>query len=78
MTDAYRRLREGMPEPGMNTTGRFHADPKKVKAWVAALPRANAMATQQELDTALASLSSQKLEGGQRLSVMEELRSVVA
>lgn len=78
MTDAYRRLREGMPEPGMNTTGRFHADPKKVKAWVAALPRANAMATQQELDTALASLSSQRLEGGQRLSVMDELRSVVA
>ena len=78
MTDAYRRLREGMPEPGMNTTGRFHADPKKVKAWVAALPRANALATQQELDTALASLSSQRLEGGQRLSVMDELRSVVA
>jgi cyclic-di-GMP-binding protein len=77
MTDAYRRLREGMPEPGMNTTGRFHADPKKVKAWVAALPRANAMATQQELDTALASLSSQRLEGSQRLSVMDELRGVV-
>ena len=77
MTDAYRRLREGMPEPGMNTTGRFHAEPKKVKAWVAALPRANALATQQELDTALASLSSQRLEGGQRLSVMDELRGVV-
>jgi cyclic-di-GMP-binding protein len=77
MTDAYRRLREGMPEPGMNTTGRFHADPKKVKAWVAALPRANAMATQQELDTALDSLSSQRLVGGQRLLVMDELRGVV-
>lgn len=77
MTEAYRRLREGMPEPGMNATGRFHADPKKVKAWVAALPRANAMATQQELDTALASLSSQRLEGSLRMSVMDELRGVV-
>ncbi len=77
MSDAYRRLREGLPEPGMNSLGRFHAEPKKVKAWVAALPRANAMVTQQELDTALASLSSQRLEGGQRLAVMEELRGVV-
>lgn len=77
MTEAYRRLREGMPEPGMNATGRFHADPKKVKAWVAALPRANAMATQQELDNSLGSLSSQKLEGSLRMSVMDELRSVV-
>ncbi len=77
MTEAYRRLREGMPELGMNTTGRFHADPKKVKVWVAALPRANAMATQQELDTALASLSSQRLEGTLRMSVMDELRAVV-
>lgn len=77
MTEAYRRLREGMPEPGMNTTGRFHADPKKVKVWVAALPRANATATQQELDTALASLSSQRLEGSLRLSVMDELRGVI-
>lgn len=77
MTDAYCRLREGLPELGTNTTGRFHADPKKVKAWVAALPRANSSATQQELDTALASLSSQSLEGAVRLSVMEELRAVV-
>ncbi|MEO6172989.1 MAG: hypothetical protein ABIP02_07720 [Arenimonas sp.] len=77
MTEAYRRLREGMPEPGVNATGRFHADPKKVKAWVAALPRANAMATQHELDIALASLSSQRLEGSLRLSVMDELRGVI-
>jgi cyclic-di-GMP-binding protein len=77
MSQVYRRLREGLPEPGVNSAGRFHADVKKVRAWVAALPRANATATQSELDTALASLAGQKLEGSQRLLVLDEIRPVV-
>ena len=77
MSEAYRRLREGMPEPGLDGSGRFQSDPRKVKAWVEALPRANAMATQVELDQALTNLAGQKLEGGQRLAVMEELRAAV-
>jgi cyclic-di-GMP-binding protein len=77
MSQIYRRLREGLPEPGVNTAGRFHADVKKVRAWVAALPRANATATQSELDMALASLAGQKLEGSQRLLVLDEIRPVV-
>jgi cyclic-di-GMP-binding protein len=77
MSQVYSRLREGLPEPAINSAGRFHADAKKVRAWVAALPRANAAATQSELDTALASLAGQKLEGLQRLNVLDEMRQVV-
>jgi cyclic-di-GMP-binding protein len=77
MSQVYRRLREGLPEPAVNSAGRFHADAKKVRAWVAALPRANATATQSELDMALASLAGQKLEGSQRMLVLDELRPVV-
>lgn len=77
MSEAYRRLREDLPEPGQDGSGRFQSDPRKVKAWVEALPRANALATQQELDHALSSLATQKLDGSQRLNVMEELRGAV-
>ena len=72
MRDSYKRLCGGLPAA---TGGAgFATEPRKVKAWVAALPRANAMATEQELARALASLASQKLEGGARLGALEELR----
>lgn len=77
MSQAYRLLREGMPESRGSGDGRFHADAKKVRAWIAALPRANAQATQQELAQALDSLAGQKLDSSQRLGAMEELRDVV-
>ena len=77
MSQAYRLLREGMPEPRGGGDGRFHADAKKVRTWIAALPRANAQATQQELAQALESLAGQKLDSSQRLGAMEELRDVV-
>lgn len=77
MSQVYRQLREGMPEARGGGDGRFHADAKKVRAWVAALPRANAQAAQLELAQALDNLASQKLEGGQRLAAMEELRDAV-
>ncbi len=67
-----------MPEPvglGMAT---FPADPRKTTQWVAALPRANAAATQQSLAWALDSLSAQRLDGSQRLAILEQLRLVVA
>jgi hypothetical protein len=79
MTDAYRLLREDNAEPkaAESQSGRFHTDPKKVKAWIAALPRANAQATQKELELALENLNGQKLEGVQRLALLEEMRSAV-
>ncbi len=72
MSESYRRLREDIPVP--SGTVPFNADAKKVKAWVAALPRANAQATEQELAKALEALLAQRLDSGQRLAALEELR----
>ncbi|KFN40985.1 hypothetical protein [Arenimonas oryziterrae] len=77
MSQAYRLLREGMPDPQGRGAGHFHAEARKVKSWVAALPRANAQAAQQELEQALDSLSGQRLDGGSRLAAMEEIRGAV-
>lgn len=79
MTDAYRLLRQDITEPraGESPSGRFQTDPRKVKTWIAALPRANAQATQKELELALENLNAQKLDGLQRLAVLEEMRSAV-
>ena len=76
MSDSYKRLGEDLPT-GTPGTGAFVAEPRKVKAWVAALPRANALATEQELSRALESLVGQKLSGNQRLGALEEIRAVV-
>jgi hypothetical protein len=77
MNRDYQRLRESIPEPRQRAEGKFHADAKKVKEWVTALPRANANATQFELEKALSSLARQSLSGAQRLGVLEELRPTV-
>ncbi|MCX7032709.1 MAG: hypothetical protein NT046_01865 [Arenimonas sp.] len=76
MSDSYKRLGEDLPTTTQGA-GAFVADPRKVKAWVAALPRANALATEQELSRALESLVGQKLSGTQRLGALEEVRAVV-
>ncbi|MFY2764544.1 hypothetical protein [Arenimonas sp. MALMAid1274] len=76
MSESYRRLSQDLPPTHGGATG-FAAEPRKVKAWVAALPRANAEAAEQELARALEALSSQKLDGGQRLAALEELRAAV-
>ena len=77
MGQAYRLLSEGMPQPRGLGSATFTADPRKTKQWAASLPRANALATQQALAQALDSLSGQRLEGAQRLSVMEEMRPAI-
>lgn len=76
MSESYRRLCDDLPPTHGGAVG-FAAEPRKVKAWVAALPRANAQAAEQELARALESLSTQKLDGGQRLAALEELRAAV-
>lgn len=77
MSDVYRLLREDSSEPKSSSSGRFHSDARKVKAWVAALPRANAQATRKELELALENLAGQKLAGSQRLAALEEMRPAV-
>ena len=73
MSESYRRLCQDLPPP-VGGAVRFPADPKKVKAWVAGLPRANPQAAEQEIARALEGLSGQRLEGGQRFAALEELR----
>ena len=75
MSESYRRLREDLPVPP--DAGGFAADVRRVKAWIAALPRANAHATEVELTRALRALLAQRLEGAQRLAALEEMRPVV-
>ena len=77
MGQAYRLLSEGMPQPRGLGTAKFAADPRKTRQWAASLPRANALATQQALAQALDSLAGQRLEGAQRLSVLEEMRPAI-
>ena len=75
MSESYRRLREDLPAP--SGAGTFAADVRKVKAWIAALPRANAQATEVELTRALQALLAQRLDSTQRLAALDEIRPVV-
>jgi hypothetical protein len=77
MSRPYRLLSDGMPPPRSAGSSSFAADPRKARQWVAALPRANAQATQQNLGQALDSLASHKLDGATRLGVLEELRPAI-
>ena len=77
MSRPYRLLSEGMPPPRSAGSASFAADPRRARQWVAALPRANALATQHCLGQALDSLASQRLDGATRLGVLEVLRPAV-
>jgi hypothetical protein len=77
MSQGYRLLGEGIPGSlGLGPTT-FVADARRARGWIAALPRANGLATQQSLAGALDSLAGQKLDGGTRLAVLEELRIAI-
>ncbi len=75
MSESFRRLGQDLPVPA--NAARFAAEAKKVKAWVAALPRANPQAAEQELAKALDGLAAQRLEGATRFAALEELRPAV-
>lgn len=77
MNEAYQRLRDELPARHTPDGTSFPTDPRKVKAWVDSLPRANQQSTLRQLSEALASLRSLKLDGPQRLLAMETLRPSV-
>jgi hypothetical protein len=77
MGKAYRLLAEGIPPPRGMGSASFVPEPRKARHWVAALPRANALASQQALAQALDSLAAQRLDGATRLGVLEELRPAI-
>jgi hypothetical protein len=74
MNDAYQRLREDLPTRRPPEASSFPTDPRRVKAWVDALPRANQQATLRQLTEALESMKGLRLEGPQRLLALETLR----
>lgn len=74
MNSAYSSLRSLLPERrAANTTG-FPVEPRRVKAWVDALPRANHAGTLRLLVEALDALRDMPLDGVQRLTTLEALR----
>lgn len=77
MNEAYQRLRDDLPARRVPDATTFPTDPRRVKAWVDALPRANQQATLRQLSEALESLKGLRLEGVQRLLAMETLRSPI-
>lgn len=77
MTEAYRRLSEGMPPQKPADSSSFPTDLRRVKAWVESLPRANQAATGKQLIEALESMRSVRFEGAQRLGVLEVLRPLL-
>lgn len=77
MSQIYRDLAAGLPQRSPPGSGSFPADPRKAAAWVAALPRANQVATTERLEHALTDLRRSRLTGGQRFGVMEVLRPLL-
>jgi hypothetical protein len=77
MNPAFRRLTADLPPRGAPDPSAFPSDPKRVRAWVDALPRANQIATLRSLSDAMDALQTQRLEGTRRLDLMELLRPAV-
>lgn len=75
--EAWRRLAEGLPMRHSSTQDAFPTDPRRVREWVEALPRANQAATLRQLAGALEALVHQKVDGATRFQLLEALRPVV-
>lgn len=74
MNSAYSSLRDLLPERRAAGTTGFPVEPRRVKAWVDALPRANQAGTLRLLVEALDALRDMSLDGVQRLTTLEALR----
>lgn len=77
MSVEYRKLTEGLPSRRAPDRMAFPTDPKRVRAWVAALPRANQAVSHRQMLDALANHAQLRLDGAQRLGALEALRPAV-
>jgi cyclic-di-GMP-binding protein len=77
MNHAYQTLAKDRPPRSDARTIAFPTDPKRVKPWIDGLPRANQTQTQRQLAEALQALGGARLDGGQRLAILEQLRPVL-
>ncbi len=77
MSQEYRRLGEGLSARRVPDSRSFATDPKRVKAWVSALPRANQAVAHHQLIKALQDMRELNLDVGQRLAALEVIRPAV-
>lgn len=77
MINPYRTLNGHLPERQSAGRDALPADPKRLRAWVEELPRANQQAYLSELMRALDDFRTQRLEGFARLDVLEVLRPML-
>ncbi len=77
MSAEYSKLIDGLPARRAPDGMSFTTDPKRVRAWVAALPRANQAVSHRQLLEALAGHAQLRLDGAQRLAALEALRPAV-
>src|SRR5687768_714598 len=78
MSEFARRLAQSLPERHAPERGSFQSEPKALKAWIDALPLANASATARLLFQGLRDLNHLRVDPAQRLAALEALRGPVA
>lgn len=77
MITPYRALSEYLPERNPAQTGNLSAEPKRLKAWIETLPRANQDSLLQSLADAVQQIRNRRMEGFARFEALEVLRPVL-
>ena len=77
MINPYRTLNSHLPERSPPAPDALPSDPKRLRTWVEALPRANHQAYLQALSHALDDFRTRRLEGFARLDALEVLRPML-
>ena len=77
MLTPYRALSEYLPERNPALTGNLPVEPKRLKAWIETLPRANQDSLLQSLAEAVQQIRNRRMEGFARFEALEMLRPVL-
>lgn len=77
MITPFRALSEYLPERSSALAGNLPVEPKRLKAWIEALPRANQDSLLQHLADAIQQIRNRKMEGFARFEALEILRPVL-
>ncbi len=77
MKEIFRRIVAGLPERRQPAKNSFLADPKGLRVWIGQLPLANPGATARMLHNTLREMNQLRIDPGQRLESLEQLRSPI-
>ncbi len=77
MITPFRALSEYLPERNPAQAGNLQVEPKRLKAWIEALPRANQDSLLQHLADAVLQIRNRRMEGFARFEALEALRPVL-